>query len=255
MSSSMRILTSALCTFIAAAAFALPASAAEDVYSAALAHAGRTESDKKRDKAEPTAELLKLAGIKPGMRVIDFLAADGYYTEILSYVVGPKGQVVMLNNAEFDKYSEPAWQQRIANNRLPNVEHRTVDLNQMKLGENTYDAVVMSKVYHDLYWTDPSWPKIQVRSTLDQIAKALKPGGVVLLIDHSAKPGTGSSAATPLHRIDEAFAKKDFEASGFEVVSQSNALRKPEDKRDQVSYKPPALGNTDRFVMVLKKKA
>ena len=85
------------------------------------------------------------------------------------------------------------------------------------------------------------------------MARVLKPGGILLLVDHSAKPGTGSADAGPLHRIDEAFARADFEKHGFEFVAASDVLRRPDDARDQLSYKPPALGKTDRFVMVFHK--
>jgi len=92
-------------------------------------------------------------------------------------------------------------------------------------------------------------------SVLDQLAQALKPGGVLLVVDHSAKPDTGSADATKLHRIDEAYAIKDFETHGFDVVANSDLLRRPDDPRDQLSYKVPMLGKTDRFVLVLRKAA
>ncbi len=114
----------------------------------------RSESDRKRDALDHPAELLRLAGIKPGMRVADVLAGGGYYSEILSYVVGPTGHVLMLNNAAFDGWS-PSWPKRVAGNRLPNVEHQTVDLNRMNLAPGSLDAVLLIKVYHDLYWVDP----------------------------------------------------------------------------------------------------
>ena len=82
---------------------------------------------------------------------------------------------------------------------------------------------------------------------------ALKPGGGLLLVDHSAKPGTGNADAGTLHRIDEAYARKDFETHGLQFVKESDALRNPADKRDQISYKPPALGHTDRFMMLFRK--
>jgi predicted methyltransferase len=94
-----------------------------------------------------------------------------------------------------------------------------------------------------------------VPRTLDQIVRALKPGGVLLLVDHSAKPGTGSSAATPLHRIEESYAKKDFESRGLELIAHSDVLRRPDDKRDLLTYEGPGVGKTDRFALVFRKKA
>ncbi|MGO9849995.1 MAG: hypothetical protein ACLPTM_00040 [Steroidobacteraceae bacterium] len=87
-----------------------------------------------------------------------------------------------------------------------------------------------------------------------EIARMLRPGGILLLVDHSAKPGTGSSAATPLHRIDEVYARREFESHGFTLVRSSDLLRRPDDPRDQISYKGPMVGKTDRFVMVFRKE-
>ena len=228
---------------------------AADIYDAAVQHPGRSAADLKRDATDHPADLLRLAGIKPGMNVVDVLAADGYYSELLSYVVGPKGHVLLLNNSGYDKFSEGAWKPRIADHHLTNVEHRTVDMDKMGLADASLDAAVLVKVYHDLYWVSPKdgWPKIDASAVLDQLAHALKPGGILLLVDHSAKPGTGSAVAGVLHRIDEAYARKDFEAHGFDFVKSSDLLRKPEDPRDQITYKPPMLGKTDRFVYVFRK--
>jgi predicted methyltransferase len=229
---------------------------AADIYAAAVQHAGRTADDQKRDAIDHPAEVLRLAGIKPGMRVADFMAADGYYSELLSYIVGPNGHVLLINNPSFDGWSNNGWQGRLANNRLPNVEHQTVDPNQLNLPGNSLDAVLLIKVYHDLYWVDDdkkNWPDINTSAVLDKLVKALKPGGTLLLVDHSAKPGTGTSAASPLHRIDEAYALHDFESRGLKLVNKSDALRRPDDPRTQVSYKEPILGKTDRFVLVFRK--
>jgi predicted methyltransferase len=130
-----------------------------------------------------------------------------------------------------------------------------VDLNHMNLPAHSLDAVLLIKVYHDLYWVSSKdeWPAINVDSVLTQLARALKPGGKLLLVDHSAKAGTGASAATPLHRIDEAYAIKDFEAHGFKVVAKSDLLRRADDARDQLTYKGPMVGKTDRFVVIFRK--
>ena len=228
---------------------------AADAYDAATQHPGRAADDVKRDALDHPADVLRLAGIKPGMRVVDFLAGDGYYSELLSYVVGPDGHVLLLNNPSFEKYSEGAAVKRVAAQRLPNVEHQVVDLNQLHLPANSLDAVFLIKVYHDLYWVDPKgdWPKVNTGAVLDNIARAVKPGGVVVIVDHSAKPGAGNTVASALHRIDEAYARQDWESRGLKLAGKSDVLRKPEDKRDQISYLPPAVGKTDRFVLVFRK--
>jgi predicted methyltransferase len=228
---------------------------AADTYDAAVQHPGRSAEDRKRDALDQPAEVLRLAQIKPGMHVIDFLAGDGYYSEMLSYVVGPSGHVLMYNDPSFEKWSEGGADKRVAGNRLPNVEHRVADLNTLQWPAASVDAVFLVKVYHDLYWVDTTgaWAKVNTSAVLDNVARAVKPGGVLVIVDHSAKPGTGSTAASPLHRIEEAYARQDWESRGLKLVGHSDVLRKPADKRDQISYKPPALGNTDRFVLVFRK--
>ncbi|HEY0768360.1 MAG TPA: methyltransferase domain-containing protein [Steroidobacteraceae bacterium] len=230
---------------------------ASDVYAAAVGHAGRSSEDLKRDSLDHSAEVLRLAGIKPGMQVADFLAADGYYSELLSYIVGPTGHVLLINNAAYDQWSENHWQERLANGRLPNVEHRTVDVEHLGVPDRSLDAVLLIKVYHDLYWVDTEgpWPKMDPAVVLTEIARVVKPGGLLLLVDHSAKPGTGSADAGRLHRIDEEYARRDFEKHGFSFVAKSEVLRRSEDPRDQISYKGPMVGKTDRFVMVFRRNA
>ena len=248
-------LTSAVLS--AALLFASSHAKGADEYGAALTHAGRPAADSARDTLDRPAEMLRLAGIKPGMKVADVLAGDGYYSELASYVVGPTGHVYLINNLAFDQWSQPALKDRMAGGRLTNVTQQMVDLDDMKLPAASLDAVLLVKVYHDLYWVDANpkspWPKINVGSVLDQLSRALKPGVVLLLIDHSAKAGHGKSDAGSLHRIEEAFAVQDFTAHGFKVIAKSDLLRRPDDARDLISYKGPALGKTDRFVLVFRK--
>ncbi|HTT41436.1 MAG TPA: methyltransferase domain-containing protein [Steroidobacteraceae bacterium] len=226
-----------------------------DIYEEAVAHAGRPDKDVQRDALDHPAEVLRLAGIKPGMKVGDIMGGTGYYAELLSYLVGPTGHVYILNNEAFDTWSEGRWKSRTE--RLKNVEHRTEDLEHLDLPNGSLDAVLLIKVYHDLYWVDDDpadhWPKYDVKRVLDEVARVLKPGGVLLLVDHSAKAGSGSADAGSLHRIDEAFAQQDFERHGFKLLGKSDVLRHPDDARDQITYKGPMLGKTDRFVLVLRK--
>jgi len=241
--------------FFAGLLFAASASSAADNYDNAVAHAGRSDADIKRDKLDHPADVLRFSGIKPGMTVADFMAAEGYYSELISYVVGDKGHVLLINNPGYDAFSEGKWKDRIEQHHLKNVEHMVVDTDHMGLKENSLDAIFLIKAYHDLYWVSPKdgWNKIDVSSVLDQLQHALKPGGVIVVEDHSAKPGTGSADAGTLHRIDEQFARKDFESHGFKFVKSSDIFRRPDDKRDLISYKGPALGKTDRWLYLFSK--
>jgi predicted methyltransferase len=232
------------------------ASARPDIYDAAVAHAGRSADDLKRDAIDHPAELLRLAALKPGMQVADFMAADGYFSELASYVVGPQGHVLLLNNATWDYWSGNHWKERIEG-RLPNVEHRTIEAEHLDVPDHSLDAVLLIKAYHDFYAIDDDpkdkWPRFDVGRVVGEVARVLKPGGIVLLVDHSAKAGTGTSAATPLHRIDEAYARQEFEKHGFTLVRSSDVLRRPDDPRDQISYQGPMVGKTDRFVLVFRR--
>ncbi len=237
--------------------FATLEAGAADRYDEAVAHPGRSSADLKRDALDHPADILRLSGIQPGMQVADVLAGDGYYSELAGYVVGPTGRVFMINNAAFDHWSDGDRQTRLNSGRVTNVEHDTLDLNHMNLKPASLDAVFLIKVYHDLYWVDAEgvWPKIDTQGVLDQLAHALKPGGILLLVDHSAKAGSGNTVASSLHRIEEGFAIKDMESHGLKVVAKSDILRRSDDARDQISYKGPALGKTDRFVLVFRKTA
>ena len=79
---------------------------------------------------------MRLAGIKPGMVVADFMAANGYYSELLSYVVGPKGHVYLLNNIAYDNWGQNGWKKRI-DGRLPNVEHLQMDAEHLGLADKS----------------------------------------------------------------------------------------------------------------------
>lgn len=227
--------------------------AAADVYQDAVMHKDRSAKDRERDAREMPAEVLKFAGYKPGMKVADILGGGGYYSELISYVVGPQGEVRLVNNAPYIEYTKDDLKERFTEGRLSNIKRSTVESCNLRLGEGTLDAALIVLSYHDLYYKDTGWPEIDAGQFLDQLNRALKPGGTLLIIDHAAKEGSGSSAGQDLHRIDEAFARKDISAHGFKYESSFDKLRNPADDRGVVVFNPAVRGKTDRFVHLYRK--
>ena len=199
--------------------------------------------------------MLALAAFKRGDTVADLLAGGGYYSEILSGIVGPAGKVLLVNNPGYDAFGKKGLAERLANGRLANVVHVVGPSDALGMGENVLDGAVIVMSYHDLYWVDDKqgWPKVDAGQFLDQIVRALKPGGVLLVVDHSAKQGSGSADAQTLHRIDEQFAIADFRKHGLQWEAAIPVLRNPADDRSKNVFDPAIRGNTDRFVHLYRK--
>ena len=220
-----------------------------------LASPTRSADDRERDARDKPAEVLALAAFKRGDTVADLLAGGGYYSEILSGIVGPAGKVLLVNNPGYDGFGKKGYSERLANNRLPNVQHIVGPSDALGMGENVLDGAVTVMSYHDLYWVDDKqgWPKVDAGQFLDQVVRALKPGGVLLVVDHSAKQGTGSADAQTLHRIDEQFTIADFRRHGLEWEAAIPVLRNADDDRSKNVFDPAIRGKTDRFVHLYRK--
>jgi predicted methyltransferase len=110
--------------------------------------------------------------------------------------------------------------------------------------------------YHDLYVVDAdeNWPALDAGQFIDQIVTALKPGAVLLIVDHAARPGSGKDDTIKLHRIDEQFAIADFKAHGLDLVGTLPVLRNPDDDHSRNVFDPAIRGKTDRFVHLYRKR-
>jgi predicted methyltransferase len=217
----------------------------------AVNNASRLESDRQQDKQRRAQAVLSFFRIGPGMTVLDMWSGGGYYTELLSYLVGPSGRVVAHNNQPYLDFARDELARRYANNRLPNVERLIAENNELELEPKSFDAVIMIKVYHDLYYVDEpgGWAKIDIEKFLAEIFMALKPGGVLGIVDHNAMAGSPSSTAATLHRIDPALIKRDVNAAGFTYAGETSVLRNPNDDLSKEVFAPSVRGKTDRSVM------
>ncbi|MEO8671342.1 MAG: methyltransferase [Tahibacter sp.] len=232
------------------------ASAADKVdYRAAVSDPSRTAKDRERDLRDHPADVLAIAGIKPGMTVADIFGGGGYYSELVAHVVGKDGKVLLINNPPYDAFAKDTLGPRLADGRLPNVLHTTVDPADLGLKSGSVDVAMIVMSYHDLFYADPTdgWPAIDAGHFLDQIRIALKPGGSLLIVDHAAVAGSGITVTKSLHRIDEEFARRDIAAHGFRFEKSWDGLRSSGDDRSLLVFDPKIRGKTDRFVHLYRK--
>jgi len=235
-----------------AAGVALAAGAPANI-TAALGDKARPPADSARDMARKPAEVLALAEVKPGQKVADFMMGGGYFTRILSPAVGPKGRVYAYQSAEFIKFRAAyGTEQSTVAADYKNVTPLTAPLAQAGLPDGL-DLVLTVQNYHDLHLM--AFPAGTADTVNREIFKALKPGGIYLVVDHAAAPGAPVAAtAEKLHRIDEAAVKKEVEAAGFKLAAEDDKLlANPADDHTANVFNPAIRGKTDQFVLKFRK--
>ncbi|MEP5568876.1 MAG: hypothetical protein ABJN62_13635 [Halioglobus sp.] len=238
---------------LALTVLALPAQAG--TVEEALNNPGRLAKDLERDQRDKPAEIIALLNIKAGDRVADIFGGSGYYSEIVSQVVGPDGEVLLHNNQAYLKYVSKDMQARFGEREVPGVVRHDREPADLGLGESTLDAVIIIMSYHDLYYTEEGWPPIDRQNFMGQIVTALKAGGRFLIVDHQAAEGAGMTAVQSLHRIEASVALKDIESVGLEFVGGTDVLRNNKDDHSLHVFDPAIQGKTDRFVQVFEKPA
>ena len=248
----------AACALLLAGFIPLAAGAAAKtptVYERALAAPDRSDKDRERDLREHPAGVLAFAGFKPGMRIADLFGGGGYYSEILSHLVGPRGKVLLVNNAPYAGFAKDDLAQRFRDGRLSEIERTVVANDDLKLGGGKLDGALFVMSYHDLYFeSGTDFPHIDAGQFLEQVHRALKPGGRLLIVDHVAAAGSGSAPAQALHRIDEEFTVKDLQAHGFKLVGRLDVLHNSTDDHSKLVFDPAVRGHTDRFVHVYQRR-
>jgi predicted methyltransferase len=201
--------------------------------------------------------VLAFLGLAPGMTVLDMNAATGWYTEILARIVGPSGRVIAHNHPGARTALAAAdFEARYGRDRLANVEQIFVRHNDLSLPAGSVDLVLMSLVYHDTYWHDEDveWGPIDRPALLESLRAALKPGGVVGVVDHYAAAGEDPfESVMAVHRIDPAVVRRDFLAARFEPAGESGILRSTSDDHARSVFDAAVVGRTDRFVSRFRK--
>lgn len=232
---SLRSLT----VFIAMALMAACSASAPN-YSSVLTNPDRPANERELDAARKPQEVLAFYGVKSGDKVADLWAGRGYYTAILSEIVGPTGIVYTQNPTSRDEINQRWKSPKFANVRVADGAFDKLTLPQ----DGSLDFVLIHLNYHDV---EPS-----MRSALNKaVLGALKRGGIYGVVDHSAKDGTGNEAIKTLHRIDKAQVIKEVTAAGFKLAKEGNMLRIPGDPRDFNVNKE--RNKDDRFVLAFER--
>jgi predicted methyltransferase len=250
-----RIYISLLAVFLAAASLSGHALSQDSMTlaNAVVAAADRSPEDRALDAGRKPVELLAFLGIQPGWRVADLGAGGGYTTELLKRAVGSEGAVYGQNSKKLlEMFLEKPWSTRLAKPVMKGVVRLDRDFDDpFPDGLRPLDAVTMVLFYHDTVWLGVN------REAMNKaVFAALKPGGVFVIVDHSARPGDGAKVTDTFHRIAEDVVKSEVLAAGFVLDGQADFLRNNDDTRDW-NDSPRAAGErrgtSDRFVLRFRK--
>lgn len=221
---------------------------------AALRSPQRDLSDRMRDATRKPIDVLEFLGVRPGMHVLDVYAAGGYFTHVLALAVGEDGRVYAQNTPRGLRFEEDrsditqgeALAAKIENNNLTNVIRVDRAVTDMNLPDESMDVILLSQIFHDYYNGNPA----RARNLLRTLMAALKPGGVLGLIDHAGQEGLDNRR---LHRIPKADVIAAAQQAGFIVDGESDLLASPTDNYRRSIFDPMLNRTTDQFLLRLRK--
>ncbi len=222
---------------------------------AAVATSGRPADAVALDEGRRPAEVLGFLGLRPGMTAADIMTGSGYWAEVMTNAVGARGKVTAFEPAQF--YNDPAEQKvwKALTDRRRDIEFVRYPFEDFSAGGRRFDFVMLSLNYHDLYWESARFqiPRTDPKAFLKALHAAVKPGGVVGVIDHVGPAGETRAIVDKLHRIDPATVKADFAAAGFRLEAESPLLANPADDGSKLVFDPAVRGKTNRFLYRFRK--
>jgi predicted methyltransferase len=223
-----------------------PSAPAPD-YAAIVASPDRSDADRQTDQRRAPAQLLAFTGVRPGMKVLDMGAGGGYSTELLARAVGPTGTVYAQNSADDAGRMKERLDARFDKPGMKQVVRFARDFDDPVPSDvRDLDLITFFFFYHDV-----TYMPVDRAAMNRKLFEALKPGGLLIIADHSAKAGDGTAVSKTLHRIEEAALRREVEAAGFRFVGEGGFLRNPGDPRDAPVFKHPVP--VDEFVLKFQK--
>lgn len=218
---------------------------------AAVADPHRPKTDTERDADRLPAIMLAFSGVKPGDKVAELIPAQGYSTRLLSAAVGPRGHVYSLNLPTLPAGVKDQIKAVTADPAFANVTVSDQDFTDLKLPEPV-DVVWTAQNYHD--FKNPGAFLVDTPAMDRAIFRVLRPGGLYVIIDHVAAPGSGTRDTGTLHRIDPAVVKAEVTAAGFRLLRETNELGNPNDPHTaRVPGQNGIRDKSDKFFLVFQK--
>jgi predicted methyltransferase len=217
-------------------------------YAAIIAAPDRTDADRQTDNRRDPLKLLVFSGVRPGMKVLDMGAGGGYSSELIARAVAPGGAVYAQNPADLGERAKARFEARLQTPAAKNIVRVTQPFDDpLPADVGGLDLITFLFFYHDTTYMDVD------RAAMNRkLYAALKPGGLLIIADHSARPGDGTSVGKTFHRIEEAALRREVEAAGFKLVGEGDFWRHPEDTRD-FSVQPPGAKAVDEFALKFQK--
>lgn len=223
-----------------------PSGVAQD-YALAIADPLRPASEVARDPLRKPAEMLAFAEIQGGERIADVRPEEGYFSRLFARAVGPEGRVYAFVPNQTSA-RENAYGDTLAAD-YPNVTRITGALEDLTFPE-PLDVVFMGQEYHDFVIDRFG---VDVTRMNAAVLKALKPGGLYVILDHQAAPGAGTTVVGTLHRIEASALRAQVEAAGFVFDGETDVVRNPADDHSLSVFDEAIRGRTDQFVLRFRK--
>ena len=212
-------------------------------YRALIASPERSDADRQTDQRRKPELLLAFIGVRPGMKVLDMGAGGGYSTELLARATGPRGTVYAQDSVALPDRVKERFDERARGSVMKNVVRILRDYDDpVPPGVRDLDIIAFFFAYHDTAFMNVDRAKMN-----RAMFEALRPGGVLVIADHSAQAGAGLSVAKSLHRIEESVLRREVEAAGFKLAEEADFLRNPKDTRDAIVFRPKVP--VDEFVL------
>lgn len=210
---------------------------------AAVADSTRPKGDTDRDALRLPAQTIAFAGVRPGMKVAELFPGGGYFTRMLSDVVGPGGHIYGIENAKWNDGSDAKVAAAVKDH---NVSVQVVRFGDFNLPQKV-DLFWITQNYHDLHIA--KYGHVDMAAFNRHVYESLKPGGIYFVLDHQASPGTTEAGIAALHRIEKSQVIREVEAAGFKLAAEGNALHRTADDHTRSIFDKSIQGHTDQFML------